>query len=471
MKPTPTRPNPTLSTTFLVALTMMGFSLVPSLTAAQEDYDYAANCTSWPSVSGPHAVGTVEFEVTDTLRSAQYAPEPTAHRRLYVRAWYPAQASGPDAQPRPYFTEAEVTVLPGMLLPAVQQPADALRGCATLASNSYQEAEPRPGSFPVIGYNHGYTSYPAQQTALFEHLAANGYVVFSVGHPYESGGLVYPNGDTLLLSPTIIDDLMRYAANAASMTVHYPPSVAEALEAVPEYLRELRKTSLGQLGPVWQADVRFVLDRLESMDVPAAATGVAAAIDHGNRGYMGMSYGGYIAAMLAQDDHRAKAAINLDGGYWTGELIDADVRTPFLMLNSDPTVVMATMPDEFNVYRGTYGAHAPTAGDLAYERLAAAGLRDDVHRIMIPGVQHLAVSDFPEILGAPGTAPLLGEPAMTAQLTAIQNDLVLGFLDRYMKGVGSNYPADELEKYPDLFVRDRDDIRTQAAALGIGARR
>lgn len=471
MKPTPTRPNPTLSTTFLVALTMMGFSLVPSLTAAQDDYDYAANCTSWPSVSGPHAVGTVEFEVTDTLRSAQYAPEPTAHRRLYVRAWYPAQASGPDAQPRPYFTEAEVTVLPGMLLPAVQQPADALRGCATLASNSYQEAEPRPGSFPVIGYNHGYTSYPAQQTALFEHLAANGYVVFSVGHPYESGGLVYPNGDTLLLSPTIIDDLMRYAANAASMTVHYPPSVAEALEAVPEYLRELRKTSLGQLGPVWQADVRFVLDRLESMDVPAAATGVAAAIDHGNRGYMGMSYGGYIAAMLAQDDHRAKAAINLDGGYWTGELIDADVRTPFLMLNSDPTVVMATMPEEFNVYRGTYGAHAPTAGDLAYERLAAAGLRDDVHRIMIPGVQHLAVSDFPEILGAPGTAPLLGEPAMTAQLTAIQNDLVLGFLDRYMKGVGSNYPADELEKYPDLFVRDRDDIRTQAAALGIGARR
>lgn len=450
---------------------MPGFSLAPSPTAAQEDYDYAANCTRWPSVSGPHAVGTVEFEVTDTLRSAQYAPEPTAHRRLYVRAWYPAVEQGPDAQPRPYFTEAEVTVLPGMLLPALQQPVDALRGCAALASNSYQDAEPRAGSFPVIGYNHGYTSYPAQQTALFEHLAANGYVVFSVGHPYESGGLVYPNGDVLLLSPTIIDDLMRYAANAASMTVHYPPGVAEALEAVPEYLRELRKTSLGQLGPVWQADVRFVLDRLESMDVPAAATGVAAAIDHGNRGYMGMSYGGYIAAMLAQDDHRAKAAINLDGGYWTGELIDADVRTPFLMLNSDPTVVMATMPEGFNVYRGTYGAHAPTAGDLAYERLAAAGLRDDIHRIMIPGVQHIAVSDFPEVLGAPGTAALLGEPEMTAKLTAIQNDFVLGFLDRYMKGLDSNYPADVLRKYPELFVRDRNDIRTQAEALGIGARR
>ncbi|MCY3548271.1 MAG: hypothetical protein OXH49_15460 [Gemmatimonadetes bacterium] len=471
MKPTPTRPHPTHRPPLLATLALLGFLLAPSPTSAQEDYDYGANCTSWPSVSGPHAVGTVEFELTDSLRSAQYAPEPTAHRRLYVRAWYPAQAPGPDAQPRPYFTEAEVTVLPGMLLPALQQPADALRGCANLASNSYQAAEPRPGSFPVIGYNHGYTSYPAQQTALFEHLAANGYVVFSVGHPYESGGLVYPNGDALLLSPAILEDLMRYAANGASMTVHYPPSVAEALEAVPEYLRELRKTSLGQLGPVWQADVRFVLDRLEDMNVPASAEGVAAAIDHGNRGYMGMSYGGYIAAMLAQDDHRAKAAINLDGGYWTGELIDADVRTPFLMLNSDPTVVMATMPEEFNVYRGTYGAHAPTAGDLAYERLAAAGVRDDIHRIMIPGVQHIAVSDFPEVLGAPGTAPLLGEPEMTAKLTAIQNDFVLGFLDRYMKGIGSNYPANVLGDYPELFVRDRNDIRQQAEALGIGARR
>ncbi|MDE2806767.1 MAG: hypothetical protein OXN18_16620 [Gemmatimonadota bacterium] len=471
MKPTPTRPNSTRRTPLMAALIMLGFSLAPSPTAAQEDYDYAANCANWPSVSGPHAVGTVEFEVTDSLRSAQYAPEPTPYRRLYVRAWYPARVPGAGAQPRPYFTEAEVTVLPGMLLPALQQPVDALRGCATLASNSYQDAELAPGSFPVIGFNHGYTSYPAQQTALFEHLAANGYVVLSVGHPYESGGLVYPNGDVLLLSPAIMDDLMGYAANSASITVHYPPSLAEGLEAVPEYLRELRKSSLGQLGPVWQADVRFVLDRLEDIDVPASAEGVAAAIDHGNRGYMGMSYGGYIAAMLAQDDHRAKAAINLDGGYWTGELIDADVRTPFLMLNSDPTVAMATMPEEFNVYRGTYGPHAPTGGDLAYERLATAGLRDDVHRIMIPGVQHIAVADFPEILGAPGTAPLLGEPEMTARLTAIQNDFVLGFLDRYMKGVESNYPTDVLEKYPELFVRDRNDIRQQAEALGIGARR
>ena len=217
------------------------------------------------------------------------------------------------------------------------------------------------------------------------------------------------------LSPAIMQDLLGYTANSESMTVHYPPSLAEALEAIPVYLRKLRATSLGRLAPVWESDVRFVLDRLEEMDVPDAAQPVAGAIDHGSRGYMGMSYGGYIAAMLAQGDRRAKAAINLDGGYWTAELIDADVRTPFLMLNSDPTPVMAAMLPEMSVYRGEYGPGAPTAGDLAYERLATAGLRDDVHRIMIPGIQHVGISDLPELIGVPEVAAALGEPGITGE--------------------------------------------------------
>ena len=470
-----TTPGPTARITpplpsvlFAAVLTGMAACADPEPVAVQEDYDYSANCVNWPAVEGPHAVGTVEFEVTDSLRSAQYAPEPTSHRRIYVRGWYPVTEAG-TTDPRPYFTPSEATVLPGQLLPALQQPADALRGCAALLSNSHQDAPPASGRYPVIGFNHGYTSYPAQQSALFEHLAANGYVVVSVGHPYESGGLVYPNGDALTMSPKIMDDMLRYAGATESMTVHYPPSLAEALDAFPAYLRTLRTTSLGQLAQVWQSDVQFVLDRLEAMDVPASAAGVAAAVDHDSRGYMGMSYGGYIAGMLAQGDRRAKAAINLDGGYWTAELIDADLRTPFLMLNSDPTVVMASMPSEIDVYRGSYGPDAPTPGDLGYERLATAGLRDDIHRIMIPGIQHVAISDFPEILGAPGTGPLLGEAGIIASFTAIQNDLVLGFLDRYVKGNDSDYPAGALARYPELMVRNRDDIRRQAEALGMAS--
>ena len=235
--------------------------------AAQAEYEYDANCAAWPAVTGPHTVGTVDFEVTDHLRSSHYAPTPTASRRIFVRAWYPATGAG-GSEARRYFTGAEATVLPAALLVPMQQPPDAFRGCASLATNSYTDASPAGGSFPVIGFNHGYTSYPAQQSALFEHLAANGYVVLSVGHPYESGGIVYPNGDAVTMSPRIMDDMMRYAANTAIMTVHYPPSLSAALEAFPEYISALRTTSLGQLAQVWQSDVQFVLDRLEAKDVP-----------------------------------------------------------------------------------------------------------------------------------------------------------------------------------------------------------
>lgn len=457
----------------------------PPRAHGQEPYPYDANCSAWPVVEGPYAVGTTEFAVTDWLRGTEYAPTPTDYRRLYVRAWYPADrpdapsttdaASGAPPARRPYFTPVEMTTLASGLMTALGQPDDALRNCAALATNSYEDAAPAEGRFPLVGYNHGYTSYPAQQTALFEHLAANGYVIVSVGHPYESGGLAYPDGDVLKMSPRITQDLQRYGGDLAALTVHYPPDLATALDALPGYFRRLRATSLGRLAPVWRDDVLFVVDRLEDEDVPAKVAALAAATDHDARAYMGMSYGGYIAAMLAQTDLRAKAAVNLDGGYWTAELVDADARTPLLMLNSDPTQVLAGLPPalaDAPVYRGEYGPDAPTAGDLAYERLARAGLRPDVHRIMVPGIQHIAVSDLSELVGAPGAAPFLGDPEVVERFTVMQNDLVLGFLDRYLKGDDSAYPAagfpaQVLSTHPHLLVRDKDDIRRQAEALGL----
>lgn len=455
----------------------------------QDPYPYDANCRAWPVAEGPHAVGTTEFAVTDWLRGAEYAPTPTHYRHLYVRAWYPATApdtlgSTPaqaNASPalRSYFTPTEAATLAAGIMTALGQPDDALRNCTSLATNSYVDAAPAAGSFPIVGYNHGYTSYPAQQTALFEHLAANGYVVVSVGHPYESGGLAYPGGDVLEMSPRITQDLQRYGADLTALTVHYPPSLAAALDVLPGYFRRLRAMSLGRLAPVWRDDVLFVIDQMENANVPAGLAPLAETVDYGTRAYMGMSYGGYIAAMLAQTDLRAAAAVNLDGGYWTAELVDADVRTPLLMLNSDPTQVLAVLPPAFAdapVYRGEYGPDAPTAGDLAYERLTEAGLRDDVHRIMVPGIQHIALSDLSELVKAPSAAPFLGDPEVVGRYTAMQNDLVLGFLNRYVKDDEVKYPAAEfpaqvLSMHPQLLVRDKNAVRLQAEALDLSGGR
>ena len=48
------------------------------------------------------------------------------------------------------------------------------------------------------------------------------------------------------------------------------------------------------------------------------------------------------------------------------------------------------------------------------------------------------------------------------------HDLVLGFLERYVKGIESDYPAIALDRHPAIFVRNRDYVRRQVEVLGIG---
>jgi hypothetical protein len=456
-----------LEDTSLMKLSLaMTLACMPlAVAAAQAPYDYGSNCRHWPAARGEFPVGTGEFEVTDSIRSSQYAPAPTPTRRLYVRAWYPA-AERTDSRPRPYFTEPESTVLPAVVLKLLERPLDAFRGCAGLATNGHLGAGPAPGRFPIVAFNHGFVAYAAQNTALFEHLAANGYVVLTIGHPYETGGIVYPDGDSVSMSPRLLEDLKAQWILLGRGGLG--ESIPDRLQAAAEYVRASRHSSFGQLPAVWREDTYFVLDRLEALAVPADVRALAGAIDHQRRGYVGMSFGGYIAALLAQGDPRARAAVNLDGGSWTYELIDADVRTPFMMVNSDPTlaykrIVAAGVPLPPGLYRGPLGPRTPTVGDIAYERVASAGARPDIHRITVPGVLHESWTDNPAIVGDTAMRQRLGDETALGSVIEIQGDLVLGFLDRYVKGERNGFPRSVIRRHPRLIVRDRFDIRPPAS--------
>jgi hypothetical protein len=427
-------------------------------------YDYDANCGHWPDVAGPFPVGTLEFEVTDTLRNSQYAPEPTVTRRLYVRAWYPAGDVAGYPR-RPYFTEAEAGTVPAMALQLLRQPPDALRNAVRLRTHACAGAPPATGRFPVAVFNHGYLSYPAQHTALFEHLAANGYVVLSVGHPWESGGIVYPNGDAVSGSPRILEDMLQIGQALGAMAAYAAPTLTAQLEALREYIRVLRTTSAGRLAPVWRDDVYFVLDRLEENAIPAAGP-VSAIIDHERRAYMGKSYGAYIAGMLAQGDPRSRGVVHLDGGVWSYELVDSELRTPFLTVGSDLWEEFRKMPElppgMDPSIREPLGPQTPTGSDLAYELFSRAGLRSDGYRFLIPGIRHSGVSDLPELAGVPELRGKLGTEAALATFTAVQNGLVSGFLDRHVKEAATDFPAHALATHPELIVQDLSWLRERA---------
>ena len=435
-------------------------------TMANDTYDYDANCRHWPEARGPFPSGTLDFEVTDPIRNSQYAPEPTITRRLYVRAWYPA-GDVTGCRRRPYFTDAEVGTVPVKSLELLRQPSDALRNATRLLTNSWTDAPPATGQFPVVVFNHGYLSYAAQHTALFEHLAVNGYVVLSVGHPWESGGIVYPNGDAAVGSPRILEDMMHIGQALGAMAAYAAPTLTAQLAALQEYIKVLRTTSAGRLAPVWRDDVYFVLDRLEDNAIPAASS-VAAIIDHERRGYMGKSFGAYIAGMLAQGDSRSRGVVHLDGGLWSHELADTELRTPFLTLGSDVWEDFRKMPElprgmDPSV-REPLGPLTPAAADLAYERIAEAGLRRDGYRFVVPGIRHSGVSDLPELAGASALRVKLGTEFALGTFTTIQNDLVGGFLDRHVKGVSSDFPASTLAAHPELIVQDLSWLRERASA-------
>jgi platelet-activating factor acetylhydrolase isoform II len=429
-----------------------------------DSYDYDANCPHWPEVVGQFPVGTLEFEVIDPLRSSQYAPDPTVTRRLYVRAWYPAGDVAGYSR-RPYFTEAEVGVVPVTSLQLLRQPPDALRNAVRLLTNAWDEAPPATGKFPVAVFNHGYLSYPAQHTALFEYLAATGYVVLSVGHPWESGGIVYPNGDPVLGSPRILEDMMQIGQALGAMAAYAAPTLRAQLGALREYIRVLRTTSAGRLAPVWRDDVYFVLDRLEENAIPAAIA-VSSIIDHERRAYMGKSFGAYIAGMLAQGDPRARGVVHLDGGVWSYELVDSELRTPFLILSSDLWDDFRRMPElppgmDPSV-RQPVGPQTPTGSDLAYEFFTRAGLRPDGYRFLIPGIRHSGISDLPELAGVPALRRKLGTEAALTTFTGIQKDLVGGFLDRHVKSAPSDFPARAIATHPELIVQDLSWLRDRA---------
>jgi hypothetical protein len=112
--------------------------------------------------------------------------------------------------------------------------------------------------------------------------------------------------------------------------------------------------------------------------------------------------------------------------------------------------------------REPLGPRTPTGSDLAYESFARAGLRSDGYRFLVPGIRHSGVSDLPELAGVPALRDKLGTQSGLATFTAVQNDLVAGFLDRHVKGIPSDFPTRERATHPDLIVQDLSWLRERA---------
>jgi dienelactone hydrolase len=428
-----------------------------------------ADLTVWPRPTGPHTIGCARFEVCDPERVETFAPSPALGRRITGSAWFPAKP-GSGGAPRPYLTEAEARTLPIAISRLMGLPDTVWMDFTRLETCGRPDAEiidAAPGSLPLLVFSHGALSYETQNTALMEELASHGYVVLSLGHPHESGGVVTVAGEEIAIAPRLLDDFGRVMRQRDSIAAFGTGSLVERLERTRRKSALMRTSWLSRMGQAWAQDAMFLVDCIAGA---AAMTGAwAHTVDTSRVGYFGMSYGGHVAARLCALDERAVAGINIDGGMWTWDTVNRDLPVPFLSLHCDPAVQFVPamkalgLPVDDSMRYLTPAT--PLHCDLDFERLATAGEARRVFRLALPGLAHLAFTDFPVLLkgahaAAMGSGPLVGPRGMAAQ-----NHACRAFFDRFVRGDTAAFPQPVLDEFPAFVTRDMRGLAAEARAL------
>ncbi|MEQ1779897.1 MAG: hypothetical protein ABMA14_00955 [Hyphomonadaceae bacterium] len=395
-----------------------------------------------PKPTGQYAVGMRAFEIDDASRLGVFAAKPNEPRRLLVRVWYPA-GDVAGRQPAPYFTDAETKSTARSLGALVGFPPF-FTYIRHVQTNAYTDAPLLPGAanLPVVIYSHGYTSYLNQNTVLMEELASHGYIAYSIQHTYDSADTAFPNGDVAPSDPAlqeVVPDEAGRPSQADAFGGDTLDKRINALLAFQEFSLKSGSRIAIKSTKVWMADRIFLHDTLQKAP-PESIAEIARAGNLAKVGELGMSFGGAIAGELCMYDTRCAVGVNMDGGNFPFSSTNADEPVPFLMFHSDPAnlykemerPVPATGPRSFN--------------EFSYERIATAGSRPDVYRISLKNTQHLGMSDSSLFVGDTVKAALFGT-APAATMISAQNDFILGFLDKHLKGVTSDFPAKELAKF------------------------
>ncbi|MEV6973214.1 hydrolase [Kitasatospora sp. NPDC093806] len=370
-----------------------------------------------PAPTGPWPVGTVALHLVDDSRPDPLLPA-KPYRELMAGLWYPAEpgAGHPTA---PWLSPAAAADWDAHSAPALGVPAGAVnwRGIRTHARTGAPVAR-RAGRLPVVLFSSGDGGSRALGTTLVEELASRGHLVVALDSTYEAEQVEFPGGRVERALP-LPDDLT--------------PEVIAAL---------LAGHSRARL-----ADARFVLDALDRLargDRPATGTGtggdplpdgLAEAADPARTGVLGQSLGGSVAAQLAHDEPRVRAAADLDGAL-LGPVADSGLAKPFLLMASG-TKTLRTEPSWASCWTASTGPrHALRLRDAAH------GSYTDLQVLLPQLVRRLPVPDAAALIGTVDP-----RRSLAAQRTA-----VAAFFARYLTGRPTGFLDRPGDDWPELEV-------------------
>ena len=303
-----------------------------------------------PPLSGPHAVGTLTFE----LPAGDQAPA------LMVQVWYPARANM-DAPPARWLPD------PGL---APRFPFHRIGNALARSRNGLELAE-TAGRFPVVFYEHSWTGHRAENVAQVEELASQGFVVIAVDHPGQAARVKYNNGPVV----------------ASRLPATLDLSTGEAAADFEKLAEQCLRARSENLGRVKQALGRGIPSRL------------AGRLVLGKTGVFGFSFGGTSALRLCALDPSFHAGANEDGFF----LGNGNPPGPFLFFDEE-------MPGWLTKEAGPGEGAAEALTRRSEKRILSALEKKDRFRVILDGTRHESFSDriflcqFPR-LARVGTRP------------------------------------------------------------------
>jgi len=363
-----------------------------------------------PNPTGPYAVGTVSFMLTDESRTEMYSNRPGEPRTIMVQVWYPAGKPSGASKTAPWIEHMEV--MGPALADFLGKPRFFFDHVRYARANAWEDA-PVSGAaaqYPVLLFSHGWQGFRAQSTFLMEELASYGYIVAAPDHTYGALATVFPDGRVAMNNPAALP---------------YDMGLTEA-----EYQRAART-----LGAQWAADLSFILDTLADLPPDSPAASLRYRMDFSRVGVMGHSTGGGAAIQFCAEDPRCRAALGLD---------------PYMTPVSIAVVEGGLSQPMLAIFSAVWAQDAPSGNNEMFERFAANS-EGDLYRFFIRQTAHY---DFTDIGGFSPMAAQMGMkgPLDGAQVQRIVRAYARAFFDRYLNGVEA--PLPDAAAFPEIVKWD-----------------
>lgn len=319
--------------------------------------------TNKPVPTGEYAVGTFTHTI---YTDREEALAPGTKRNIPVRVYYPVLKESVEGMSKVRYMSREMAQSLKKLMHAPIN-IDKAEAQGDNYSECYENAPRIEGArFPLITFSHGFGSYMEANSFLCLDLASHGYVVISVGHPYDAALCEFGDGTKIPLYKEAMK--RQYEPMLPGMCAVLKLTKTKGTD------RELAE----KLDVLQNKYCKFIMSRIEEWKIDTinavdyAKEHLSDMIDFSKGiGATGHSLGGVTSYLLCFDKEEFVCGANLDGATF-GDHKGKILRKPFAQLSCKSNLSVETR---------VYIDHTKPVFQAVFEKMQHIAFSDMKHLI------------------------------------------------------------------------------------------